>query len=68
MKVLNWIKTVIWGVVFAFGGILAYLSPAIGVAAGVIAVIKLPTTYGVFSSVMVFLMNTTVYGMGSATI
>lgn len=67
-KVLNWIKAVIWGAVFGVGIILTYLSGAIGIAAGVLAVLKLPATYGVFSSVMVFLMSFTVYGFGSVII
>ena len=66
--VLNWIKAAIWGAVFVIGNILTFLSGAIGITAGVLTVIKLPATYGVFSSVMVFLMNATVYGFGSAII
>ena len=65
---LNWVKVAIWGAAFGVGIILTYLSGAIGIAAGILTVIKLPATYGVFSSVMVFLMSFTVYGFGSAII
>lgn len=67
-NVFNWFKAAIWGAVFGVGIILTYLSGAIGIAAGAITVLKLPATYGVFSSVMVFLMSFTVYGFGSAII
>lgn len=66
--VLNWFKAVVWAIIFVIGNILAFLSGAIGITAGVLTVIKLPATYGVFSSVMVFLMSFTVYGFGSVII